>query len=235
MSRKSLEQSMCDALALYLTAQFAAPAVVSDLTTPGVADSGIVQVLPEWAAPDSPLPPKCITVFAAGERQDDRLQEAIIRQVPGSAQNTIDATWAVKVCHQPVQLDVWAHTAPERDAIKSWLDDFLHQGTAVTLGLARGDTVRDGVLLRLPTGPDYPYAGFVDFVFDGASNMQDMIREREARAMIRGAAEAVLTVRATHPKLVRVFLEAELNGSSYESTLEPAGNPPRFVITESVV
>lgn len=226
--RKSLQQSMCDALCTYLQARFDAPEVVAALERSDTPDSGRVSVQSQWSATDSPLPQKTISIVMVGAPRDTRLTEEMISQSAGTAPGTLDVVYRVKAREQQIQLDVWTHYAPERDAILSFLDDFLHAGPAITVGQSDGELVSDGILLNLPTGADYPYSGFCDCTFDGAQEMDELIREREARASIMGNLCGILTVKATSPKLAMVTFSGLLDQDAFSFVNEVSGSPPTF-------
>lgn len=167
-----------------------------------------------WPEPDTELPDRMITILHAGERQDERIPEELVR-VDDLTGVQARCYWRVKACRQPLQLDVWARYSTHRDDILANLDDVLHKGTLITLG--SGDPVRDGPLLQLDEANDGHF-GYADFTFDGFRMLDgaDQHRQNEYRATCNGHVDVELVVSAETAKIARILLEMSLGTYTFE-------------------
>lgn len=190
----SIQQAACDALTRWIQAN------ITDAT-----------VSSRWPTVDRPLPNKAITVITAGARQDTDIEARLLAQTD-LANNQASIVWQIKVCEQPLQLDVWAKTDAERDDLLARLDDVLNYGEAA-LGLAGEfyDPARTGLLLPVVDG--WPTGTTADFTFDGPDtpDTSDAAKRAEFRGMIRGSVYVALTVTRTSVLQVQLILKQRLN------------------------
>lgn len=202
---KSVEQAACDALKVFLAAEF-----------PGVA------VSQRWPAADKPLPSKAISILRIGARKDFEIDKALTKITPIPNTNTVTARYRVKSCTQGVQLDVWSTNGADRDSLQYQLDQSLNKGTLYTIdptvvGISRS-VVRDGPLVALD--PASGHEGFADFTFEGGMipDTPETIGKSEFRATYQGELSVILEVTATTPLLLRIALQQHLSTRTTPST-----------------
>jgi hypothetical protein len=225
----SVQQAAMKALRVYLAAQFA------QLYDPDV-ESERVQVLENWPEAGVKLPKRGVTILMSGKREDTHLDAELVRQTDKPDGINAEYTFAVKACSQPFQLDIWSRYDAVRDQLENDLDDILHKGEQITLGVANGELVRDGVLLALD--PRDGHEGFLDFTFEGPRKIHDgnAAQVNEFRSMIGGFVNCELHVKATTAKLARVKLQMALgplgqDAANFTLTKNEAGTG--FEITSS--
>lgn len=209
--RVSVEQAAQTALQVYLQNEL-------DPQFGGGTERCIVS--DSWPEPDSGLPRRAVSIIPAGEREDLHVQEQDLRR-EDLAGNLKLYTWRVAACRQPIQLDVWATYAAQRDDLLARLQDSLRKGERFTLNKPNGNPVRDGVLLALD--PTLGFQGFADCVFEGPRKMDTARsgREREYRASILGYIDVDLTVQAPSALLARVLLKVALDPEPTEPDVTP--------------
>jgi hypothetical protein len=222
VSRRSIQQAACDALGAYLQAEF-------DKVYDSEVESERVQVLPNWPEASVQLPPRAVSVIMAGDRKESPISEELIRKVSDLPDNQGLYEWAIKCVTQPIQIDIWTHYDEHRDLIEDDLDTILHRGPAYTLGIANGDIFRDGVLVRLD--PTSGHEGTVDYsTITGPRKVTNpgAVEVNEFRSLITAELDVELTLKAASPKLVRVLLQQQLNGTPANFTLQKDGDAFRI-------
>jgi hypothetical protein len=181
-----------------------------------------VIVTPDWPDPDQPLAQRAVSVITAGPRADAQVDLSVTdyeELVPADPVRR-RYRWRVKACTQGIQLDVWATSAVDRQAIRAALDEALHAGPSVTLGLAGSMPVRDGVLLALD--PETGHEGFAEFTFDAPEDTDgEALRAREYRATYPGEAQAILEVVAESPRMAEIALSVALGETPEAFEAEP--------------
>ncbi len=165
-------------------------------------------VFARWPEPNVKLPPKAVSVLLAGPRVDEELDPVVVGRRDLSPTHA-EYTWRMRLCKQPMQLDVWAKSDLARDDLVARLDRVLNASERDSIGAVRADPARNGVLLRVADGWD----GFADFLFDapGAFDTPDAAQRCEYRATYRGHAWMDLTMRAESPRLVAATLRQRLH------------------------
>ena len=208
-----VQQAAINALATWLTTR--------------LAGTGI-EVSRRWVEPDKKLPPKIITIIPAGNRRDDLLDPQVISQTTDLAGVTT-FVYRIRCCTQPLQLDVWATYAPERDNILALLDQHLNVGEAITLGIAGRDVLRNGLLLALGDG----WTGYADFCFSEPSyfDIPDSSQVKEYRGSYRGECVIDLTVSATAPKIAQIILRQTLHETPVGTALPQTGTDVATITT----
>jgi hypothetical protein len=214
--RCSVEEAAVYALAFYLEREF------DKLYDRGLPEERVV-VNAGWPAVGQNLPPRAVSVVMAGTRQAIHLTEEVVSRSDVPNTNTAEFEFSVKLCTQPVQLDIWAKYPAVRSQLCDDLDTILTRGPAYTLGIG-SVLIRDGVLLDLPTASGH--VGRVDYTtLNGPRCIDDSnaTQAAEARAIISAELDVVLTVKATTAKLAVVKLKGALSGAPYETTLQKEG------------
>lgn len=214
--RVSVERAACNALAVYLQAEF------DKLYGDEVPHERVVvsETFPEAGAN---LPPRAVSVVYAGTRRETHLNEEVVRKTD-LPDNQAEFEWAIAAVTQPIQIDIWAQYDSVRDQLSADLDTILNRGPVYTLGIVNGSPVRDGVLLELD--PDSGHSGKVDFTkLDGPRPIVDAeaVATNQFRALIGAELDVILTLKATSPKLVRVKLKGALDGAPSTTTLQKEG------------
>lgn len=191
----SIQQAACNALATFLASKMTG-----------------VTVAARWPAPDKALPRKAITVITAGSRRDTAIERKLLSSA-NSGDTDVDAVWQIAACTQPLQLDIWAHSDFERDAMMADLDIYLNSGET---GLGVGNyEVGSGLLLSLANGWDaYDTTG--DFAFDESStdDSSDAVGVSTYRATYRGNAYVMLSVPSTTPRQLIINFTQFLDGET---------------------
>lgn len=170
----SLQQAGNNALATWLVSQL----------------PGDVSISFSWPSPDMELPGKSISILMAGGAFDTPIERQLIKQVNIDAL-TATGSWQIRSRRQPIQLDVWARTNPERDDLLARLDIALNAGESPVA--AGSDPAGDGLLLNLADGW---VESFADFSFDGPTidDTPESIKRSEYRATISGDVYLMLYV-----------------------------------------
>lgn len=201
--RTSVQQAAVNALAAFLRQQFETKDIV---------------VFDGWPENSKDLPKRAVTILLAGDRQDEETGGSYLRaisseDIPGSTRKLY--RWTVKACRQAIQLDIWAKSDVSRDDIVALLDEALHQGESVTLGIAGGNPFRDGPLLRFRSEDGHD--GFIDFLFEDGPNRENSGEQGargEFRATQHGTASCVLSLVADSPPLLVAKLKMALSDTS---------------------
>lgn len=193
----SLQQATGAALADWLTAQL-----------PGVT------ILPQWPNPDAPFPFKSVTIDLSGSRREIDVQT--VQQVLASTNvgtNQANVRFRVAMCEQPVQLDVWAKSDPERDDILARLDIALNAGSRPVPGVYNPAPTADGLLCQLTGDWADSTADFIWTDID-TPDTPDSIRRAEFRATIRGSVMISLAVTKQTARQKTLIFRANLNGGA---------------------
>jgi len=158
------------------------------------------QVTAHWPEADQDLPPRGITVLAAGDPVTDPMAPQVEDYTAVDATTGL-YTWSFSFCTQPLQIEIWTQSRMERAHMKDQLNTTLHLGELFTLG--SGDPVRHGVLLRLEPSLD-GFEGFVDCDFDLATDNDSpfAVRADERRATVTGEANFIVSIQAQSPRLL---------------------------------
>lgn len=188
----SIQQAACNALGRLLSAKIEPEVVVNY----------------DWPDPETQLPARAVSIFLAGSPQDEILQPEVVSSTPIDAVKRL-YRWRVLERTQPIQLDVWATYAVNRDDIIAQLDAILNGGWA--------GTPNNGLALDLADG----WTGKVAFDFDGPSivNTGGSSQVSEFRASYDGNLRAVLYVDAPSPKIAQIILHQVLNGKQTDIPL----------------
>ena len=195
----SIQQAALNSLATWLTSQI----------------SSGVEISARWPSPDRALPAKAITIIKAGNTFDTPIERNIINQVDSLLDNSTIATWQIRSRRQPLQLDVWATTEPDRDDLLAQLDSALNAAESPVTSF--GDAAGSGLLLNIADGW---VNSFADFSFDGPSitDTPDSVQRSEYRATISGDLYVMLTVDRTSARQIQIAL-SETSGL-FNVTLE---------------
>lgn len=153
--------------------------------------TGGVQISSRWPSPDRALPAKAITVLPAGRASDMPIERNLINQVDIALTNNTTGTWQVRSRRQPIQIDVWALTQPDRDDLLAQLDSALNAAES-PLGFDQ-DPAGSGLLLTIADGW---VNSFADFSFDGpdADDTPESVQRSEYRGTVTGDVYVMLTV-----------------------------------------
>ncbi len=121
--------------------------------------------------------------------------------------------WRIRMCEQPVQLDVWAKYAATRDDVMARLESELNSD-ATALQLDCGAPARNGILIDVADGWEGAVA---DILFDAPEREDSAMSKATGtyRATYSGRADFALTVKQFAPRLSRV----RFNVSAYQQTL----------------
>lgn len=190
----SIQQSACNALATWLSAQLA------------TVDGGIV-IEPRWFEADRKLPPKAISIIPAGPRAIEWLAPSIVTQTNNGPAQT-DTIWSLGFVQQPIQLDAWAPSDVELDDLVNRLDAALNKGL-LGAGIVLADPAANGLLLNLGDG----WApGTADVVFDSPSidETPSSVGESMWRATYRGQVNCLLTQAATTARIATLTIKQRL-------------------------
>jgi hypothetical protein len=165
-------------------------------------------VVQDWWPTEAELPPFLVSIITAGDRKDERLQAQQVNAVLDDTTGVY--TWAVAVCTQAIQLDVWSTTDVGRSSLVASLDDYLRRGDRYTLNNPSGDPTRDGLLLAL--NPNDGHTGFADIEFSGPSptDTADAAQRAEFRTLYRGEVNVELTVKSTEFRHLRTLVDMHL-------------------------
>lgn len=170
----------------------------------------------DWPPPDVKLDPKTIVILAAGKYEHEDVEPYVMKADPRGG--VLDEnTWIVAFIEQPLQIDVWATNEPTRSHMVACLMDLLFYGLGFTLGQGRNpDPIANDTQIALADG----WEGIADFWFDSAgdSDSPNQVFQNEYRATFTGAAELVLTVKATSPRLATFIFKERLRQSGDPST-----------------
>lgn len=191
----SIQQAACNALATFLASK------MTDAT-----------VAARWPSPDRPLPRKAITVVTAGSRRDIPIERKLL-QSANVGDASVDSVWQIAACTQPLQLDIWAHSDFERDAMMADLDIYLNYGET-GLGVGNYD-VGSGLLLNVENGWD-DYDTTADFAFEESSteDSSDAVGVASYRATYRGNVHVMLAVPSTSPRQILINFTQFLDGET---------------------
>lgn len=211
-------------MAMIVSVQMAAALALHDYLQAQFNDNTI-GFSTQWPATDKALfttpITRRVTILLAGPRKETFVEPYMVGvAVPGAFPNQI-YTYAVGMVEQPLQLDVWAGFDADRDDIMARLDQALHQGVLVTLGVlpagaVSADPFRDGVLLPLANG----WTGTTDCVFDSMQvfDTPDAAQQNEFRGTGRGYAEMMLTMQATSARLAAIKFKQRLAEGAIPTT-----------------
>jgi hypothetical protein len=201
----SIQQAAANAIATFLASKMAGVSVKS-----------------RFPAPDKDLPPKAITIITAGNRRDTPIDPRILSQV-NNGLTQVDAVWQIAACSQPFQLDVWAHSDFDRDAMIADLDKYLNYGER-GLGVGNYDPVSSGLLLNLADGWQ-AYSSTADFWFAEPDTDDTSVSAGSStyRASFRGDANFMLAIPATSPRQliinISMFLDGDTAATTYNTDL----------------
>lgn len=207
----SIQQAACDQLAVWLGSQL-----------PGVV------VEPRWPAPSKELPRKAVSIIQAGPRKDENIQPDLLSATNSGTTQSV-TRWRLKACEQPIQIDVWTKTDPERDDILARLDIALNAGESALTGFFNPMPVGPGVLLKLTGDWADTYA---DCQFESAdiTDTPDSTERAEYRATIRGTIYVMLAVTATTARQTVINFNAKLTELA-KSNLSATVNATRSTIS----
>lgn len=223
MEKTSIEQAAITALQVFLQEQFD-----NDTSFKELDGVDRVWVRDEWPPAGDNLKAICISILAAGTRQDSHLTEEVVKQ-KNLPNNQGEFTWSIKAITQPLQLDIWALYDAHRKMVVDALDRYLNMGPLFTLGA--GAITRDGPLLRMD--PTSGHEGTADFTFDGPRPIdgEASAAEYQFRSLVSGQVDCELTFTATTARLARLKLAMSL-GSAVQSdanfTLQKVGDDVRI-------
>ncbi len=175
------------------------------------------QVSRHWPDGELQLPPRMVSCIFAGARRDIPIEPQLLKVVDGTDPE-ITATWKLRFCEQPIQIDVWARRDVDRDDIVATLDDILNMDDGALGGWNR-DGFGHGTLLKVGDGWKDTY---VDFYFDSPENMDspDSSLRSEYRTVYSGFASFALTVDRETVKQKTLQLKLSFDeGDNYDTTI----------------
>ncbi len=179
---------------------------------------GDVVITSQWPSPDKALPAKAISIITAGARRDTPVDRKLLKTTNVST-NQVDSVWQIAACTQPFQLDVWAHSMFELDAIMADLDIYLNYGEK---GLGSGNyDIGSGLLLNVGDGWE-DYDTKADFYFGEPDEMDSSQADRvkSYRGLYRGDAHFMLAVPSRSARQLVIRFSEFLNGDDVATTYD---------------
>lgn len=167
-----------------------------------------------WPDPDKSLPNLAVTIIPAGPRNLLYMDgPQLITSTPINS-TTANYQWRIAECEQPLQMDVWAHFAGDRDDLVARLDRYINVGYTQLSGIRP--------LLQMPV-ERYIALNMADgwegsnavFYFDSCSYDDSAVQTMrvEYRATYRGMGFFNLSQWATSPTLAQVNFQTKLYDS----------------------
>ena len=153
--------------------------------------SGVI-IENRWPSGDRKMPPRLVTLLMAGARNDEPIEPKLLSAVNSGSTKT-NVVWQLKMCEQPIQMDIWAQSEMSRDDILAKLDIALNAGENSDSGFFNPDPVGCGVLVKVSDGWVDTTA---DFFFEGPDldDSPETIKRSEYRATLRGTLYVMLAV-----------------------------------------
>ncbi|HEY2517091.1 MAG TPA: hypothetical protein VGI39_39735 [Polyangiaceae bacterium] len=221
--RVTVQQAAENALTLWLRSQLAG-----------------VTLKNEWPEAGKAMAFPTVTVLRAGPLDEDYVQppEVLLQVDDPPPAVTSTFTFRVGVCTQPLQLDVWANTKPQRDDLLARLGDALTAGKRQTYsagyftstGISTNqDPVEQSITLQLADGYPFLNAAF-QFEAPETNDTADSAKRNEWRATYRGQAFFDRVTSRNLPRLVSVSLPISVTPSGADV---PVGSRPTLVVTPS--
>ncbi len=183
-----------------------------------------VVVTSQWPSPSKALPAKAVSVITAGARRDTPIERRLLKKT-NVGDTQVNSVWQIAACVQPFQLDVWAHSIFELDAIMADLDIYLNYGEK---GLGSGNyDVGSGLLLNVNDGWN-DYDTKADFYFGNPDEMDssEADKVKSYRAVYRGDANFMLAIPATSARQLLINFSMFLDGDTVATTYNTSDTHP---------
>lgn len=215
--RTTVEQASLNAFVAYLKETIG--------SGPNAVPDGI-EIEPRWPDPSKDLPERALTVFCAGDYEQEWADPELVEGVdpiPGD-DGSLTYMWHVCEITQPLQMDVWTAFDTERDDILARLQDVLNVGTNALIAPVDPlqDPVQKGVTLNLLVDDGWGDT-IAEFTFGKAHRIDDgeTADTTKYRAMVMGEVAVGLSVRAKSWKMARIIFLMK-----YKETRVPLQSDP---------